>query len=130
MALLLGVDFSAILGTVGTIAVMPLAAFAGALGWVGLAALLTAESPAGAGTTMTLHGSLFNLGAAGGGAIGGLLLALGDYGSLAVGLPVFGIASALLASARLDRLPDRRRNSAGNAGPGPLHSVRAPVSVR
>jgi predicted MFS family arabinose efflux permease len=46
---------------------------------------------------MTLHGSLFNLGAAAGGSIGGLLLASAGYGALAIGLPVFGLGSALLA---------------------------------
>ena len=46
---------------------------------------------------MTVHGSLFNLGAAGGGAIGGLLLALLGYDALALGLPIFGLGSALLA---------------------------------
>jgi predicted MFS family arabinose efflux permease len=97
MALLMGLAFSAILGPLGTVAMLPLAGFAGALGWVAVAALLTADSPAGAGTTMTLHGSLFNLGAAAGGAIGGLLVALAGYGALAIGLPIFGLASALLA---------------------------------
>ena len=97
MALLMGLAFSALLGPLGTVAMLPLAGFAGALGWVAVAALLTAESPAGAGTTMTLHGSLFNLGAAAGGAIGGLLLALAGYGALAIGLPIFGLGAALLA---------------------------------
>ena len=97
MALLMGLAFSAILGPIGTVVMLPLAGFAGAFGWVAVAALLTAGSPAGAGTTMTLHGSLFNLGAAAGGAIGGLLLALADYGALAIGLPIFGLGSALLA---------------------------------
>jgi predicted MFS family arabinose efflux permease len=68
----------------------------GAVGWVGLAALLTAETPAGSGATMTLSGALFNVGAAGGAAIGGLLLALGGYAALALGLPVFAIAAAAL----------------------------------
>ena len=97
MALLMGLAFSAILGPIGTVVMLPLAGFAGALGWVAVAALLTADSPAGAGTTVTLHGSLFNLGAAAGGAIGGLLLALAGYGALAIGLPIFGLGSALLA---------------------------------
>jgi predicted MFS family arabinose efflux permease len=96
MALLMGLAFSEVLGPIGTVAVLPFAALAGAFGWVAIASLLTAESPAGAGTTMTLHGSLFNLGAAAGGAIGGLLLALAGYGALAIGLPIFGLASALL----------------------------------
>jgi predicted MFS family arabinose efflux permease len=76
---------------------LPFAGFSGSFGWVAITSLLMTESPAGAGTTMTLHGSLFNLGAAGGGAIGGLLLAVAGYDALAVGLPIFGIASALLA---------------------------------
>src|SRR5215211_2863636 len=97
MALLMGLAFSAVLGPIGTVAVLPFAALAGAFGWVAIASLLTAESPAGAGTTMTLHGSLFNLGAAAGGAIGGLLLAFAGYGALAIGLPIFGLGSALLA---------------------------------
>jgi predicted MFS family arabinose efflux permease len=97
MALLMGLAFSAVLGPLGTVAVLPLAGVAGAFGWVAIASLLTTESPAGPGTTMTLHGSLFSLGAAGGGAFGGLLLALAGYEALAVGLPIFGLASALLA---------------------------------
>jgi hypothetical protein len=40
---------------------------------------------------------LFNLGAAGGGAIGGLLLALSGYEALAIGLPVFALGAGLLA---------------------------------
>jgi predicted MFS family arabinose efflux permease len=97
MAVLMGIAFSGYLGVWGTVAIMPLTTFAGAFGWVAVIALLTAVSPAGAGTTLTLHGSLFNLGAATGGALGGLLLALSGYGALAAGLPVFGLAAALLA---------------------------------
>ena len=62
-----------------------------------MAALLTAETPSGAGTTMTLNGSLFNLGAAGGSAIGGVLLALSGYQALAIGLPIFALGAALLS---------------------------------
>jgi predicted MFS family arabinose efflux permease len=61
---------------------LPPAGFAGTFGRVAVAALLTANSPAGLGTTMTLHDSLFNLGAAAGGAIGRLLLALARYSAL------------------------------------------------
>jgi MFS transporter, DHA1 family, inner membrane transport protein len=97
MALLVAVAYSAALGTIGTAAIFPLVGFAGALGFVALAAALTAETPAGAATTMTLNASLFNAGAAGGGAIGGLLLALSGYEALAIGAPLFGLASAALA---------------------------------
>jgi len=62
-----------------------------------MAALMTAETPSGAGTTMTLNGSLFNLGAAGGSAIGGALLALSGYQALSIGLPIFALGAALLS---------------------------------
>lgn len=97
MALFMGIAFSGMLGPLGSVAMMPLATFAGAFGWVAVIALLLAESPAGAGTTLTLHGSVFNLGASAGGAIGGLLLAFSGYTALAAGLPLFGLAAALLA---------------------------------
>ena len=57
----------------------------------------TESSPSGAGTTMTLNTSLFNLGAAGGGAIGGALIAFSGYEALALGLPLFALAAALLS---------------------------------
>ena len=97
MALLMGVAYSALLGPLGSVAMLPLAGGTGALGFVAVATLLTAGSPVGAGTTMTLHGSLFNIGAAAGGALGGLVLATAGYNGLAAILPIFGIGSALLA---------------------------------
>ena len=95
MALLLMVVFSAWLDTAVTVGVLALAGAAAAIGWVGLTALMTSETPAGAGTTMVLNGALFNLGAAAGTAIGGVLLAVGGFSALAVGLPVIGVGSAL-----------------------------------
>ncbi len=64
---------------------------------VGVTTLLAAESPAGAGTTMVLNGSLLNAGTAGGAALGGILIALGGYGALGLGLPLFAFAAAALA---------------------------------
>ena len=64
---------------------------------VAMTTLLTTETPSGAGTTMTLSGSLFNLGAAGGSAIGGALLALSGYEALALGFPVFALGAAMLS---------------------------------
>jgi DHA1 family inner membrane transport protein len=95
MALFMMVAFSAWLGTLVTVGVLALAAAAAAIGWVGLTALMTTETPAGAGTTMVLNSALFSLGAAAGTAIGGVLLAVGGFDALAVGLPVVGIGSAL-----------------------------------
>ena len=96
MAILMCIAFSAAFGTAGSVAVLPLAGFAGAVGWVGLASLLTSETPAGVGATMTLSGALFNLGGASGGALGGLLLYLAGYTALAICLPIFALASAAL----------------------------------
>jgi predicted MFS family arabinose efflux permease len=64
---------------------------------VGVASLLAVESPAQAGTTMALNASLLNAGAAAGAALGGALIALGGYGAMALGLPVFALAAAILA---------------------------------
>lgn len=68
-----------------------------AIGGVAIATLLVNESPAGTGTTMVFNGSLMNLGAAGGAAIGAVLLSLGGYVALGIGLPSFAIAAAVLA---------------------------------
>jgi predicted MFS family arabinose efflux permease len=67
------------------------------LAGVSMTTLLTTATPTGAGTTMTLNGSLFNLGAAAGSAIGGALLALSGFQALAIGLPLFSLAAALLS---------------------------------
>lgn len=99
MGLLLLVAFSGIVDARAAIGLLALAAFAGAVGWVGLTALLTSETPAGAGTTMVLNGSLYNLGAAAGAGLGGFLLAAGGVGALALGLPLFGLGAALCVGA-------------------------------
>jgi DHA1 family inner membrane transport protein len=64
---------------------------------VGIVSLLASESPAGAATTMVLNGSVLNLGSAGGAIFCGILIALGGYSVLAIGLPVFALAAAVLA---------------------------------
>jgi predicted MFS family arabinose efflux permease len=83
-----------------TRAVLPLLlviSLAAAVCNVGVVALLAAESPAGAGTTMVLNASLLNAGTAGGAAVGGVLIAFGGYGALGLGLPLFAFAAAALA---------------------------------
>ncbi len=97
MAVLMAAPFTGAMPTALAVALIPVAAFAGAVGWVGLTALLTTETPAGAGTTMVLNSALFNLGAASGAGLGGLLLAIGGFTAVAFGLPLFGITAALLA---------------------------------
>jgi predicted MFS family arabinose efflux permease len=96
MALLMGLAFSARLGPGGSIGLITAAALAMGIGIVSMITLFLAETPSGAGTTLTLGGSIFNLGAAGGGAIGGLLQAVAGYDALALGLPCFGVMAAWL----------------------------------
>jgi len=95
--LLIALAFSARVGTTGSIALITGASLMMGIEVVAMAALMTAETPSGAGTTMTLSGSLFNLGAAGGSAIGGALLVLSGYQALAIGLPIFALGAALLS---------------------------------
>jgi MFS transporter, DHA1 family, inner membrane transport protein len=96
MAVLTGCVLGASFGTTLTVAMIPILAFAGAVGWVGLVGLLAEKTPVGSGATMVLNGSLLNLGAFGGGAAGGALVALGGYTALALGLPGFGLLSAMV----------------------------------
>jgi MFS transporter, DHA1 family, inner membrane transport protein len=79
------------------IIIVPLmiAVAAGGIGFVSLTIIMSEESPAGPATTMMLRQSGFSLGLAGGGAVGGLSLALGGYGLLGFGVVIFAIASAL-----------------------------------
>jgi predicted MFS family arabinose efflux permease len=97
MALLMGLAFSARLGPAGSIVLITAAAVTMGMGIVSMITLFLAETPSGAGTTLTLSGSIFNLGAASGGAIGGALLAVAGYDALAVGLPLFGLVAAWLS---------------------------------
>jgi DHA1 family inner membrane transport protein len=94
---LVAVAFSGRVGTAGSVVAVAGATLMWGMEGVAMTAVLTTETPSGAGTTMTLSGSLFNLGAAGGGVIGGLLLAWSGYEALAVGLPVFALGAALLS---------------------------------
>ncbi|MEA2597223.1 MAG: hypothetical protein QOF01_3692 [Thermomicrobiales bacterium] len=85
------------------VAMLVVASVASAIAGVGIATLLAAESPAGTGTTMVLNGSVLNLGAAGGTALGGALIALGGYDALGLGLPIFALVAAALAWWPTDR---------------------------
>src|SRR5829696_2982637 len=71
MALLLGLAFSARLGVTGTIILITAAAAATGMASVSIVSLFLAETPSGAGTTVSLSASVFNVGAAAGGVIGG-----------------------------------------------------------
>jgi len=73
------------------------ASAAAAICSVSVVSLLADESPAGAGTTMVLNGSVLNLGTAGGAVLGGALIAFGGYTALGIGLPLFALVAAFLA---------------------------------
>jgi predicted MFS family arabinose efflux permease len=82
------------------VVVVPLllgASLASAICRAGVVSLLAAESPAGAGTTMLLNGSVINFGSAGGAIMGGALIALGGYSALGIGLPICAALAAVLA---------------------------------
>jgi MFS transporter, DHA1 family, inner membrane transport protein len=81
LAITWAVMFSGVAGIAGTSILAAIIGVTGALGWAGMAALLTAETPVGVGTTMALGMSLNNLGAVAG------------YGAMALILPLFGLAS-------------------------------------
>jgi len=104
--LLFGAVFALPLGAVAAVSLLPLAAFGATVAFVGVATLLADETPGGAATTMVLNGSVFNLGTAAGAALGGLLIALGGYGALGIGLPAFVLMASLLA---LMHQPPRHR---------------------
>jgi len=76
---------------------LPLLALAAAFWGVGAVAQLATESPAEAGTTMVLNSSLLNLGAAGGAVLGGVLISVGSYAALGIGLTVVAMVASFLA---------------------------------
>lgn len=88
--------FSAVLDTPTTVAAIVMLTSAGAVGYVGLAMLVSEETPAGPSTTMVLNVSLFNIGAAAGAGIGGMLLATGGFDAIVVALPLFALTAVLL----------------------------------
>jgi len=78
---------------VGSIVIL---AMASAVIAIGVALLLSTQSPGEQGTTMLLNSSLINFGAAVGAALGGGLIALGGYRALGVGLSFFALLGAAL----------------------------------
>jgi predicted MFS family arabinose efflux permease len=74
-----------------------------AFGAISLVSVLADESPAGTGTTMVLNGSMINLGASAGALIGGILISLGGYQAMGIGLPLFSVIAAVLVGWKSDR---------------------------
>ena len=113
MALLFGLVVGAAPNAPAAVALLGGATFLYAIGWVGLTTLLGGETPAGQATTMVLTTSVFSLGSAAGGALGGLLLAVGGYGALALGLPLCAFGSVFLLWQPLRRAEGRGLKAEG-----------------
>jgi predicted MFS family arabinose efflux permease len=96
MALAWGAIFTLPLTAPQTVAAAMIASFAAGMSWISLTTLLAAETPAGPGTTMTLNGSVFALGSALGTAVGGVLVGVGGYHLLGIGLPACTLVAGLL----------------------------------
>jgi predicted MFS family arabinose efflux permease len=70
--------------------------FLGAVGFVAHTTIVAQESPAQPSTTLVLNGSLFNIGAAGGAALGGIMLGVGGYVLIGWTVPVLFVVAAML----------------------------------
>jgi predicted MFS family arabinose efflux permease len=88
--------FGVVQGPTGAISLLTIAGFMGAFSHIGTVTLLSVEAPGGSGTVLVLNGALTNLGAAGGGALGGILLATGGYHVLGIGLAAVALLTVLL----------------------------------
>lgn len=90
-AVLLVLAYS-IKGTVtSTIVILTLAFFFASIQAVNIITLISNETPTGQGTTLVLNESVFAIGAATGAATGGLLIGIGGFQALGLGMPVFAI---------------------------------------
>jgi MFS transporter, DHA1 family, inner membrane transport protein len=84
------------IGPLAATSLLTVGAFAGGLGYVMLVTLISSESHAGQGTTMSLNVALFSFGTGIGALLGGVFLATGGYALLGLGLMTFSIAAAVL----------------------------------
>jgi MFS transporter, DHA1 family, inner membrane transport protein len=83
-------------GALLPIASLGMGGFIGAFGWIATATLLANTTPGGSATTMVLNGSGINLGSAGAGAIGGILIATAGYSAVGLVMPLFAIVASLV----------------------------------
>ena len=96
MGVFLGLAVALPVGAIAAVAILTVAAIAGGFGWVALVTLVSSSSPAGQGTTMSLNAAMFQVGSAFGGLCGGVLLAVGGYATLGLGLMGFAFLAASL----------------------------------
>jgi predicted MFS family arabinose efflux permease len=94
-AVLLVLAYS-IKGTVTTtILILTLAFFFASIQAVNIITLISNETPTGQGTSLVLNESVFAVGAATGAATGGLLIGIGGFQALGLGMPVFAVIATL-----------------------------------
>lgn len=95
MGLLFALIYTTTLDVSILIAPVVVAVAAGGIGFVSLTILMSEGSPAGPAATMMMRQSGLSFGVAGGGATGGLAIAVGGFQLLGIGVLLFALASAL-----------------------------------
>lgn len=96
MGALLAAALALPIGPLTVIGLIGLASATGGFGYVALVTLVSSDSPAGQGTTMSLNSAMLQAGSALGGLFGGLLVALGGYAALGLGLMGFAYVATVL----------------------------------
>ncbi len=96
MGIFLALSVSLPIGPIPAIGLLMVAGITGGFGWVALVSLVSISSPTGQGTTMSLNAAMFQVGSALGGLFGGLLLAIGGYATLGLGLMGFAFLAVSL----------------------------------
>jgi MFS transporter, DHA1 family, chloramphenicol resistance protein len=96
MASLMVIQLSSPVGIAWAFTLMAAISFVAAVSTVCLQTLLQNETPAGRATTGSLGTMMFGLGAAAGGAFGGVLIAVGGFPALGIGLPSLLVVSIFL----------------------------------
>ncbi|CAN5571063.1 N/A [soil metagenome] len=82
-------------GVVVTTALISVAFFFAGIQVVNIMTLVANETPTGQGTTMVINESIFALGAAAGAASGGLLIEIGGFRALGLGMPIIAVLAAV-----------------------------------
>ena len=95
-ALLLAGGLGLPVGAAAAMTLITLGTIMGGVNTVTATTLLVSDTPAGRATTMTANGAAMSLGAALGGGLGGLLLTLGGYSLLGLGVLTCMLASSLV----------------------------------
>jgi MFS transporter, DHA1 family, multidrug resistance protein len=105
MGLMLGAFLLLSMGAIAAAVLFMLATVVNGVSDVAEPSLLAVETPTGHATTMTFHGVTVSGGAGIGSSLGGILLALGGYPTMGVGVILFCFVAALLVWQLRPRVP-------------------------